>query len=651
VSARFVFVAGKGGVGKTTLAASRAVRFARAGKDVVVVSTDPAHSLADAFALPLTKAPKRLGARRLRGRLRALHLDADAALARWLDEQRRALRLVAGHGTWLDDDDIDSFLDLSFPGVDELMALLELDRLARDLAPDVVVVDTAPTGHTLRLLQMPETLARLSSVLEGMQQKHRVVQASLAGRSREDAGDALIDALAGDAARLEALLRDPRRATFSWVTLAEPLSLAEAKDGVGALDDAGLVVDEVVVNRVLVDDDDGCAFCAAARAAQACVVGDIAAAFGDRAAAVVPLQEREPRGLLALGRLKELPFPQIAKRRTSKKPRAKPKTRPASTSDASSAPVISLCAEPKKLVNVAGKGGVGKTSGAAATALREAATTSRRVLLLSADPAHSTGDVLGVAASDDGVAVAGVDVVEVDAPARWADTVARYRDRVDGLFDQLSRGSRFDAVYDRAVVKDLIDLAPPGIDELLAVTSVIDALFDGDAAARHDVVVVDAAPTGHALRLLQMPALALDWVHAFLSLLLKYKEVTGLGDVARELLTTARQLKQLIALLHDRQRCAVVVVTRPAALPVDETRRLLRSLDDAGLGAAFVVINGLSSGDGPRCRRRAGAERTQLRRLRLSLAGRRVVEIPLAPLPPVGVAALDAWRATWRLTP
>ncbi|TMA16798.1 MAG: ArsA family ATPase, partial [Deltaproteobacteria bacterium] len=142
------FYAGKGGAGKTTCAAAAALVLARGGRRTLLVSTDPAHSLGDALAARLFASP-----RLVHGKLYAAQMDADRALSRWLGERERSLRAIASRGTYLDDEDIDSLVRLSLPGVDELVALTELRRLSRGF--DEVVVDTAPTGHTLRLLAMP----------------------------------------------------------------------------------------------------------------------------------------------------------------------------------------------------------------------------------------------------------------------------------------------------------------------------------------------------------------------------------------------------------------------------------------------------------------------------------------------------------------
>src|SRR6202521_1154316 len=147
----FRFYAGKGGVGKTTCAAAAALALSRKGTRTLLVSTDPAHSLGDALGKRLSAAP-----RLVRGSLYAAELDADRALGRWLRTRERIFRSIASRGTYFDDEDIDALFRLSLPGVDELVGLVELRRLARGF--DEVVVDTAPTGHTLRLLAMPTTL-------------------------------------------------------------------------------------------------------------------------------------------------------------------------------------------------------------------------------------------------------------------------------------------------------------------------------------------------------------------------------------------------------------------------------------------------------------------------------------------------------------
>jgi arsenite-transporting ATPase len=627
------------------------------------VSTDPAHSVADVLGTSRGRSKPW----RVTTRLHAVELDADAALAAWIAERREMLRRIVGRGTYLDDADIDAILRLAFPGVDELIGLLELRRLAASGPWEHVVVDTAPTGHTLRLLAMPATLGRIAAVLDDMQAKHRFLAESLGGRHRPDGADALVDEIADAGRDLAELLRDPGRVRISWVLLAEALSLAEARDGVGALERDGIAVDEVVVNRVTPPPPGRCGLCDGRRAAEAAVVHEARAAWPARAMRLVPAAEREPRGVAALRSLARTMLPLESRQgaRLVAAPRVTAGGRRTRSSAAEArgaeddAPWLRAIAPPERaLVLFAGKGGVGKTTCAAAAALGIAAREDApRVLLASTDPAHSLGDVLGAELGDAAVAVAGAPPAlrarEIDAAGLFAARRRRYLETVDAVFEALRGGSRFDPTYDRVVVEDLIDLAPPGIDELLGILDLTAALgLDGSAPAS-DVVVVDTAPTGHALRLLAMPEAALEWVHAFMAILLKYRSVMGLGELGQELVAVARELRALRGLLGDPARATVVAVTRAAELPRLETRRLLAALRGLGVGVAAVVVNARTPPGCARCRRTAAAEARVLTALRRDVAAEAppcaIIEAPAVAPPPRAPAALAAWRRRWEL--
>jgi arsenite-transporting ATPase len=641
---RFLLVGGKGGVGKTTWAAAQALAAADAGRRVLLVSTDPAHSLGDALRRPLGRAPRAVATRR--GRLHAVELDADRALARWLARHRRHLATIAERGTYLDEDDVARLLRLSFPGVDELMGLMELARLAGTRAHDDIVVDTAPTGHTLRLLAMPDTLRRIAGVLDAMHAKHRFLAGSLGAGYTPDAADALIARLDADGAALQDLLRDPRRAVVAWLTLPEPMALAETDDALRALAGAGLAVRELVVNRVITTRDPGCAACRARAAQERRALGVARRLAGERPVRVVPLQRDEPRGLRGLRAVTR------SARSAPGSGRAggpAPRARRAGSARGRGVPGWLEAAVPAgvRLLAFVGKGGVGKTTSAAATALLLAAHRHPRVLLLSTDPAHSLADVLDAPVGNEEVGIPGAPpglrARELDAARELERRRARYRAAVDRLFDALLRGSRLDVAYDRQVVQSLMDLAPPGLDEVFAVLSVTEALLERHPEP-YDLVVVDTAPTGHALRLLAMPRQALEWVHAVLAILLRYREVLGLGDFAADLLGTARSLRQLAAWLRDGERCRAVVVTRDGELPALESARLLARLRRLAVPVGAVVVNAV----GCACARRGREEARAVGRLR-PLAGRRPVLVaPAAVPPPHGVGDLLDWGRQWR---
>ena len=314
-----------------------------------------------------------------------------------------------------------------------------------------------------------------------------------------------------------------------------------------------------------------------------------------------------------------------------------------------------------RLLMFGGKGGVGKTTCAAATALALAEQMpDRRVLLLSADPAHSLGDVFERPVSDIASTLEGgpVNLVvrEIDSARGFRQTRERYASAIDALFDRLSRGSSgsvgLDARHDRQVMHSLIDLAPPGIDELAAVIEVTGAL-DEPPGKGPDLVVMDTAPSGHALRLLEMPVLARAWARALMSILLKYRPVAGVGELGTVLLHLSQGLGRLRTLVEDPRRTSFVVVTRAAVLPREETARLLKSLRRMNVHVPAVIVNVVGRGTCARCRKASAAEARQLAGLRRSIARVRqsrpqVLVAPAMLPPPQGPDGLREWRQTWR---
>ena len=636
---------------------AEAGRRDRAPGGVLVVSTDPAHSLGDALDVKLSSRP-----RQIRRGLDAVELDAPRALARWLQDHRRALGDILEHGTWLDSSDVDALLDLSFPGVDELVGLMEIERLASAKPYDVIVVDTAPTGHTLRLLAAPETVGVVAGVLDALQAQHRLIRDRLARVARgPEAADRLIALLASQAGETATRLRDRRRTSFHWVTLPEMLSVDESLDAIAALERAGIRVDEIIVNRVL-PPARPCPLCDRRRAEEHRVLTVIRRRLGQRRKMrTIPAELKEPRGLPALARIGQKLVTKLSTTEHTGDTEVESKKDSFSVSTASSvvessgpkaAPELLPAIRDASLIFFGGKGGVGKTTIAAATALRIArASPGRRVLLLSTDPAHSLADVLAAPASDAPAAVRNgpqnLRVRELDAPralaARRGDLEAALNEIASAFgTDDLGNGA------DRAA--ELMNLAPPGIDELFGIISVVDARAD------YDVIVIDMAPTGHALRLLEMPDAAREWTQALLRVLLKYKKLVRPGQLAEELLVLAKSVRELQAMLRDAAHTRFIAVTRAAEVPRLETERLLRRLRRLQLPTPAIVVNALTRAPGPcvRCRAAAASERRSLAALRRTLrrSGRRsgecvIIQTPLSAPPPRGVSALERWTRQW----
>lgn len=246
---RVVLFTGKGGVGKTTLAAATAALLARSGRKALVLSTDPAHSLGDALEADLGGTPVEL-----EGGLYAAHIDTRMLLdSSWGLLQGHLRTLLAGAGV----DELVADELTVLPGVEDLLALGEVRRAAETGLWDVVVVDCGPTAETLRLLGLPEAI---SGYLERLFPAHRravrgmLAGLSGAGRNAAPAWDRTVDALDAFAEQLtglRAMLADHTLTSIRLVLTPERVVAAETRRTLTALALHGLRVDGVVANRVV----------------------------------------------------------------------------------------------------------------------------------------------------------------------------------------------------------------------------------------------------------------------------------------------------------------------------------------------------------------------------------------------------------------
>jgi arsenite-transporting ATPase len=259
----YVLYGGKGGVGKTTMAAATALSSAADGTATLVVSTDPAHSLSDTLDTDIPPRPTRI---REDVPLWAAEIDPEAAMEEGMfgqggigvegdDAGSAPLGGLGELGDMLGEDAVDPLMGGSMPGADEAAAMRQLLEYLDDPRFDRVVIDTAPTGHTLRLLELPEVLDSMVGRLLSMREKFSGMMEGFKGMfgvgGDEDAEAPDLDELRDRIERLRAVLQDPSRTDFRVVMVPEEMSVVESERLVARLDEFSIPVETVVVNRVM----------------------------------------------------------------------------------------------------------------------------------------------------------------------------------------------------------------------------------------------------------------------------------------------------------------------------------------------------------------------------------------------------------------
>ena len=245
---RVILFTGKGGVGKTTIAASTAVRAAGAGLRTLIMSTDPAHSLADAFEVEIGDVPSEIV-----DNLWAQQIDAQTRLEdNWRDIQDYMVQVM----NWAGTESIQAEELTVIPGIDEIFALIDVKTHVESKAYDVVIVDCAPTAETLRLLSLPDIMTWYIERIFPVQR--RVVKAVRPIVSRTTnlpiAGDKVFAAVERLHHNLEAvrrILADEEMSSVRLVVNPEKMVIAEARRTYTYLGLFGYRVDAVVVNRIL----------------------------------------------------------------------------------------------------------------------------------------------------------------------------------------------------------------------------------------------------------------------------------------------------------------------------------------------------------------------------------------------------------------
>jgi len=519
----YLFFTGKGGVGKTSLSCATGLALAEAGKQVLIVSTDPASNLDEVLGVALGAQPTAVpGA----AGLFALNIDPEAAAAAYRE------RMVAPYRGILPAAAIQS-MEEQFSGACtvEIAAFDEFSKLLGDPAStaafDHVIFDTAPTGHTLRLLTLPTAWNEFISSSTG----GASCLGPLAGLEKQKA------LYAATVARLS----NPAETTVVLVSRPEAAALREAERTSGELAELGIGNLLLAINGLFVADDqepDAIAAAMARRARNA--LAHMPAGLAALPTVTIPFL---PRGTVGLAALRLMAHPEAADLPDGE----------AAMPDGELPPglaglVDAMAATGHGVIMTMGKGGVGKTTVAAAIAVA-LARRGHQVLLSTTDPAAH------VAATID-AAVDGLKVSKIDPAAEVRDYTAEVLAKA---------GAQMDA-GGRALLEE--DLRSPCTEEIAVFRAFARTVDEG----RDGFVVLDTAPTGHTI-------LLLDAAEAY----------------HREVMRTRGEMpaavSELLPRLRDPAFTKVLIVTLAEATPVHEAEKLQHDLARAGIAPFAWVIN------------------------------------------------------------
>jgi arsenite/tail-anchored protein-transporting ATPase len=584
-SLNLVMFSGKGGVGKTTISCCFARYWATKFPEekILLISTDPAHSIGDILVSEVTDDAIQV---ENLPNLSVRALDAQKLLVEFRAKYSRFLELLVERGSLADGEDLAPVWDLNWPGLNELMGLLEIQRLLSEKTVDRIVLDMAPSGHTLNLLQLKDFFDVILNSFELFQQKHRVITESFRGSYKSDEVDDFLEDMKSQLAEGRRLLQDETFTGCLVVTIAEPMCLAETERFLDNLKTLNIHYAGIVINRIITDSDIN-----TDRYAEQQILTDKFLKIADNQPVfIVPQQPKEPLGSAALDDLAR-------------------QIQTIDTVQLSSPPVIQwptrilpcfsdFIAEGCQLIVVGGKGGVGKTTVAGALGWGLANLhPQQKIRIISIDPAHSLGDAFGKKLGHEASSLAtNLTGQEIDAD----EILDQFRtDYLWELADMISgEGTETDSTVEIAYLpgawRQIMSQALPGIDEILSLITIMD-LLDSN---QQDLIILDTAPTGHLLQFLAMPSALGDWLSWIFKLWIKYQNVVGRVDLIGRLRNLRQQVVQAQKKLKNPKHTQFVGVIQAEGAIISEHIRLTASLKDMGIQQRYVVQNRYSQEQG-----------------------------------------------------
>lgn len=550
---KFYFYSGKGGVGKTTMSAASAVYFASQGKKTLIITTDPASNLTDVFE---QKIGHKITPIKGIKNLFAMELDPDKATEEYKEKTLSPLRGLIP---------IESFKvleeQLNSPCTAEMASFDRFTDFLQEPEFDIVVFDTAPTGHTLRLLELP---VEWSGVIEKAAESEGGGQACIGPSA----------ALAGSKEKFDralAAMRNTKQTTFIFVLRPEVTPIYEAKRAISELEKLDITFQELIVNGIYPKSACDNPFMLRRFAKQQEFLNQIKQTFS-RPTTLMELESEEIIGkesLLAIGKkLHKTPLkltnyqPEKIAIKDSEFSNDFPKINPK---------IKKLLAPQngeKRTIFFAGKGGVGKTSIAAATGLW-VAEQGYKTLLLTTDPASHLEHILGTKVTDKPTKMRDEQhlwATHVDAEKATQDYKEKILAEARGKYDK----EKLLAIEE--------ELNSPCTEEM----ATFEKFIEFATLKNFDIIVFDTAPTGHTLRLLELPV---DW-----SKQLEIKTFASTGETEVDKITKSR-FKEVIDMMQDTNQTTFSFVMYPESTPIEEASLAMKELLTIGVSTNLVVAN------------------------------------------------------------
>jgi arsenite-transporting ATPase len=555
---KYIFFSGKGGVGKTTMACATAVHHALSGKKTLIVTTDPASNLADVFEQEIGH---RVVSILSMDNLFAMEIDPDEATREYKES-------IIGPFRDIMPEDVIASIEENLSGACTT-EMASFDRFIDFMGTneyDTVVFDTAPTGHTIRLLELPVDWSKhIEESAEGSGQTCLGPVQSIQG-SKEKYDRAI------------ALLRNPAETNFIFVMRPEELSLYETVRASGELESIGIKTWEIIINGIYPDEACEIDFFRKKFLAQRGVIKEADEIIGSPKRYML-LRDNEVKGIDALRDVAEELFGSKAVN-PPKSPFVKggPLTSPplvkggkggffnVATPSSDEINTLFLPKNGIKAVFFTGKGGVGKTTVSCITALHMA-DKGFRTLLVTTDPAAHIGEVLGKKVGTTTTEITdNLYAVMIDQETAFGE----YKEKI--LND--AKG-KYSADMLAAMEEELNS---PCIEEMAAFEKFSQFIESRD----YQLIVFDTAPTGHTLRLLDLP---FDYARQVELMVDSSSGSSTTGSITKE------RFGKIIDMLRDSSRTVFTLVLYPESTPIEESYRAMIDLKNAGVEMQLLIAN------------------------------------------------------------